>query len=245
MMVQDGLEELREEVLACRRCLLALTRVNAVPGEGSTGYLMLVGEAPGRDEDMTGRPFVGRAGKLLEDALREAGLKRGDLYITNVVKCRPPKNRKPNQEEIKTCMPFLEREVDLVKPRAVVAMGATAVNALTGQKAVFSIRGKFFRYHGVPVIVTLHPAFALRNPRLKALIVSDLEEARRIAEATCPSTRCVAQGGRYPPLGSIALRRPSLLGAVKQIPGAYVVQGAGGAQRLLCPTNLPAEPYHR
>ncbi|MGC8631274.1 MAG: uracil-DNA glycosylase [Thermoprotei archaeon] len=171
----NAIDELNNQILACSRCPLAYARKNAVLGEGKFSSLMLIGEAPGKEEDEKGRPFVGRAGKLLESLLRVEGLARNDVYITNVVKCRPPRNRKPSPSEIAACMPYLHKEIELVAPKAILLMGATAASALVQGVGVFSSRQKNFEYNGIPVRVTLHPAAALRNPRFVPLIKFDLE----------------------------------------------------------------------
>jgi len=171
----NTIDELNSQILTCLRCPLAYSRKNAVLGEGKFGSLMLIGEAPGKDEDERGRPFVGRAGKLLESLLTAEGLARNEVYITNVVKCRPPRNRRPSSSEIAACLPYLHKEIELVAPKAILLMGATAASVLTQSVGVFSSRQKSFYYSGILVRVTLHPAAALRNPRLVSLIKSDLE----------------------------------------------------------------------
>ncbi len=172
--MHGSLEEVRRQVEKCRSCSLWQTRTKAVPGEGATGGLMLVGEAPGRDEDLQGRPFVGRAGKLLESFLSAAGLSREGVYITNAVKCRPPGNRRPKSEEIAACRLYLLEEIELVRPSAVLMMGSSAAYALLGKRSVVSLRKKEFTVQGVPARVTFHPAAMLRNPALRSYFMEDL-----------------------------------------------------------------------
>ncbi|MGC8600959.1 MAG: uracil-DNA glycosylase [Thermoprotei archaeon] len=173
----DNLDNIRIELEKCKRCPLWKTRTKVVPGEGASGGLMLVGEAPGKDEDLQGRPFVGRAGKLLESSLEAAGITRESVYITNVVKCRPPGNRKPRSNEVMACKPYLFRELNIVKPSAILLMGNTAAFALIGKRSVSSSRGRVEIAQGYPAIVTFHPAAMLRNPALRPLFMQDLLEA--------------------------------------------------------------------
>ncbi len=135
---------------------------------------MLVGEAPGRDEDQQGRPFVGRAGKLLESCLSSIGLSRESVYITNVIKCRPPGNRRPKSKEITACRPYLLEEIKLARPLAILLMGSSAAYALLGKRSVVSLRKKEFAVQGVPAMVTFHPAAILRNPALRSSFMEDL-----------------------------------------------------------------------
>jgi uracil-DNA glycosylase len=147
-----------------------------VPGSGpSKAEIMLVGEAPGREEDLKGLPFVGRAGRLLDEALNEAGLKREDVFITSVIKCRPPQNRKPNKKEIELCLPYLEDQMDAIRPRIICLMGNTAIQAVLGVVGVTVLRGRILSDR---FLVTYHPAAVLRNRNLMADFVSDLREAK-------------------------------------------------------------------
>jgi len=178
------LEELNREIVNCTRCPLHKYRTNAVPGEGSMRLgVMLVGEAPGADEDRTGRPFVGAAGRLLTEALARLGVSRDDVYITNVVKCRPPNNRTPTREEVEACLPYLLRQVELLRPRRIVALGLTSAKTLlflVGKRVekISDVRGRCFRGRvagvEVEICVTYHPAAVLRNPRLKEEFMGDL-----------------------------------------------------------------------
>jgi uracil-DNA glycosylase family 4 len=172
------MNSLAEKIVSCTLCDLSLSRTHAVPGEGPAGAkIFLVGEAPGRDEDATGRPFVGRAGKLLDRALYEAGIRRSEVFITSVVKCRPPDNRRPNRSEMQTCLPYLRRQIQLVDPRIICLMGNVASAALLGKQGVTALRGRVFedRY-----LITYHPAAVLRNPNRWEEFVSDLRTAKEL-----------------------------------------------------------------
>ena len=167
---------------ACRKCALGHSRQHSVPGEGDPkAGLVVVGEAPGATEDETGRPFVGRAGKLLDDILKAIGFRREDVFICNVLKCRPPENRDPEPLEVTACSPYLHRQLELIAPRVILAMGRPAAHALLGVNASLGeLRGKVHRYRGIPVIVTYHPAALLRNPHWKRPTWDDVRNARRI-----------------------------------------------------------------
>jgi len=163
------LEDLLQEVESCTNCRLAKTVTNKVFGQGPIPSLvMLVGEGPGREEDMTGLPFVGRSGQLLDRILAAVELTRQDVYIGNVIKCRPPNNRNPLPDEMEHCMPFIRKQIDLVGPKFVVTMGAVAARSILGiQGALHSMRGKFYLVDGRYYMVTYHPAALLRNERYK------------------------------------------------------------------------------
>ena len=165
----DRLARLAEAAGACRRCGLAGTRTNVVFGEGSPGAeLVFVGEAPGADEDATGRPFVGRAGKLLTKIIQSMGLERERVYICNVLKCRPPGNRTPAPEEVLHCSPFLHEQLGVIRPKVVCALGGPATKELLGAKeGITKLRGRFFRYRNIPLMPTFHPAYLLRSAREK------------------------------------------------------------------------------
>lgn len=175
--------ELENEIRSCRSCVLCEKRKQAVPGVGdrSAGW-MLVGEAPGAEEDQRGEPFVGQAGKLLDNMLAAVGLKREEgAYIANAVKCRPPHNRTPEAGEIAACLPFLERQIALVQPRLLLALGRPAAQALLNTEvSIGAARGKRFEYRGIPVVVSYHPAYLLRNPQDKGKAWEDLCLARRL-----------------------------------------------------------------
>lgn len=177
-----GWEALREAVRACRKCALCEQRRQAVFGVGNeSAPWLFVGEGPGADEDQQGEPFVGQAGKLLDHMLAAIGLARGrEVYIANVVKCRPPGNRTPTAEEAAACAPYLDRQIDLIRPRLIVALGKTAaVRLLATEASLASLRGKVHRYRGTPLVITYHPAYLLRNLPDKAKAWEDLLFARR------------------------------------------------------------------
>lgn len=174
---------LHQEICVCSLCPLWESRILAVPGSGpSPARIMLVGEAPGREEDLQGLPFVGRAGRLLDEALRQAGLERERIFITSVIKCRPPKNRKPKKAEIERCRPYLQAQMEILHPKIICLMGNTASQAILGRQGVASLRGRILQDR---FLVTYHPAAVLRNRNLMAQFVSDLKKAARDAE--CPS----------------------------------------------------------
>jgi uracil-DNA glycosylase len=172
-----GLGELREEMGDCQRCGLGRTRQRLVFGEGSAeAGLVFVGEAPGADEDAQGRPFVGRAGQLLDRIVSAMGLKREDVYICNILKCRPPGNRNPLPEEIARCEPFLIRQLQDLRPRVICALGTFAAQTLLKTDTPISLlRGRFHLYQGIPLMPTYHPAYLLRNPGAKKLVWEDVQ----------------------------------------------------------------------
>jgi len=179
------LEELRAEIGDCRRCKLCQGRTQIVFGTGNPrAELVFVGEAPGRDEDLKGEPFVGRAGQLLTEIITKGmKLRREDVYIANVVKCRPPENRNPEPDEIAACEPFLVKQLELIKPRIIVALGTFAAQTLLKIKTPISrLRGVWHTYHGIKVMPTLHPAYLLRNPNDKRLVWQDIQAVLRELE---------------------------------------------------------------
>jgi len=174
----EALRLIKEDLGECTRCVLARQgRKTIVFGEGNpNAELMFVGEGPGADEDEQGRPFVGRAGQLLNKMIEAMGLKREQVYIANVVKCRPPGNRTPEREEIETCSPFLLRQIAVIRPKAIVALGAVAARCLLGlNEPMARLRGRWFDYRGTRLAVTYHPAFLLRDPRQKKETWKDLQ----------------------------------------------------------------------
>jgi uracil-DNA glycosylase family 4 len=184
------LEELRAFIGDCQRCKLAPLRTHLVFGVGNPeADLMFVGEAPGADEDARGEPFVGRAGQLLTDIIeRGMGLRRADVYICNVIKCRPPDNRNPEADEVAACEPFLMRQIDLVQPRAIVALGTFAVQALLKVKTPISrLRGNWHEVRGVKLMPTFHPAYLLRSPGEKRLVWQDIEEVMKLLGIETPA----------------------------------------------------------
>ncbi len=163
-------EELVLDIVACAKCALREGRTNAVPGEGNLqARLMIIGEGPGAQEDEKGRPFVGRAGTLLEQMLDCIAMTRQEVYIANVVKCRPPQNRAPREEEAQACLPYLRAQIELVNPEIILLLGATALNfVLDPNLRITQSRGKWFELNGRPAIATFHPAALLRDPSKKA-----------------------------------------------------------------------------
>lgn len=172
-----GLDELQALVASCEKCSLAATRTRTVFGEGATGCsVMFVGEGPGAEEDATGRPFVGPAGKLLDKMIGAMGLVREETYIANVVKCRPPGNANPAPDQSGACFPYLERQIRIVRPRFIVALGKVAALALTGRSdAIVRQRGRWHKWGDIPFVVTYHPAALLRDPSRKRLTWQDLQ----------------------------------------------------------------------
>lgn len=178
-------QQLEQAVERCRACPLYATRTRAVFGVGNRGgEWMIIGEAPGADEDRLGEPFVGRAGKLLDLMLAAIGLSRQQVYIANILKSRPPHNRDPKAEEIQACWPYLARQIELVQPRLLLAMGRIAAQSLLDtQTPVGRLRSQVHRFQGRPLIVTYHPAYLLRSPQQKAKAWADLQLARRTVAA--------------------------------------------------------------
>jgi uracil-DNA glycosylase family 4 len=180
-----SLEAIAEKVRKCTRCSLYATATKPVPGEGSPkAKLVCVGEAPGAKEDETGRPFVGQAGQLLTKILEAIDLTREQVFICNVLKHRPPGNRNPRPEEVEACSPYLIRQLELIQPKVIVAFGTFAAQTLLQTKAgIGQLRGLVHRYHGIPLIVTYHPAALLRNPAWKRPTWEDVKLARRILDS--------------------------------------------------------------
>jgi uracil-DNA glycosylase family 4 len=172
---------LEEKVRACTKCRLAETRTQAVPGEGDwKAALMFVGEGPGRDEDSQGRPFVGRAGQLLTKIIKAMEFERSQVYITNVVKCRPPENRNPLDDEVEICKDYLFEQIRLISPRVIVTLGKVAADFfIPGSPTMGSVRGKFHAYEDIPLMPTYHPAYLIRNERnreLKRKVWEDMKQ---------------------------------------------------------------------
>ena len=176
------LEALRAAIGDCRRCTLAPHRTHLVFGVGNPrARLVFVGEAPGRDEDQQGEPFVGRAGQLLTEIITKGmKLTRGDVYIANVIKCRPPENRNPEPDEVVSCEPFLLRQLELIGPEVIVALGKFAAQTLLRSKTpITQLRGRWYDYHGIKLMPTFHPAYLLRNPGDKRLVWEDIQQVMR------------------------------------------------------------------
>ncbi len=159
------LEAVHQEIYRCTRCELHQSNTNYVPGEGSIQPgIMFIGEGPGEEEDKLGRPFVGKAGQLLDRIIEKMGYKREDVFIGNIVKCRPPGNRDPHRTEVEACLPYLKRQVEILKPRIIVCLGRVALNnLLDGDYPITKVRGQVFEYHGIPVIPTFHPSYILHQ----------------------------------------------------------------------------------
>lgn len=174
-----ALGSLRKEMGDCKRCKLSRHRKNIVFGEGSPDAgIMFIGEGPGRDEDIQARPFVGDAGKLLTRLILKMGMKREEVYIANIVKCRPPHNRDPELDEIATCIQFLEKQIEIIRPRVIISLGRISAHSLLGAKTpITRLRGNFFVYNDIPVMPTFHPAYLLRNPKDKWLTWDDARKA--------------------------------------------------------------------
>jgi len=180
---RETLDAIRDDLGDCRRCKLCNTRKNIVFGVGDPrARLMIVGEGPGADEDEQGEPFVGRAGQKLNEMIKAIGLERQDVFIANIVKCRPPGNRDPEPDEVATCSPFLFRQIEAIAPKAIVALGSPAAKTLLGTKeGITKIRGTWGSFRGIPVMPTFHPAYLLRAYTVenRRLVFEDLKAARR------------------------------------------------------------------
>ena len=178
------LDEIRRDLGECTRCKLHSGRTTLVFGVGNPDAdLAFVGEAPGRDEDRQGEPFVGRAGQLLTKIIASIGLTRAEVYIANVVKCRPPNNRNPERDEVHTCEPFLFRQLDAIRPKVVVALGAFAIHTLLGtDQAISRLRGHVYGFRGAKLVPTFHPAFLLRSPERKRDVWEDMKTVRALLE---------------------------------------------------------------
>ena len=173
-----SLEEIAAKCASCSACPLCASRTHSVPGEGAsaTPDIMIVGEAPGQDEDASGHPFVGRSGALVTKMIEAMGYTRQSVFIANVCKCRPPDNRTPKPEEMAACMPYLKGQIQLVRPRVIVAFGAVALRGLMGNSKleISKVRGIWHDFEGIPVMPTYHPAYLLRNPGAKRVVWNDL-----------------------------------------------------------------------
>ena len=180
-----SLDVVAAAIRECRKCVLCEARTTTLPGEGNPlARLMCVGEGPGETEDRTGRPFVGKAGDLLTEILAAIELPRETVFIANVVKCRPPQNRKPLPDEAAACLPYLRAQIALIRPKVLLALGATAAEALLGaRRSLGDLRGQVHRFDGIPLIVTYHPAALLRNPNWKKPTWDDVRIARQLVDA--------------------------------------------------------------
>jgi DNA polymerase len=180
------LKKLREEIGDCKRCKLSGKRTNIVFGEGNPdAKLMFIGEAPGREEDIQARPFVGDAGMVLTRLIEKMGFRREDVYIANIVKCRPPMNRDPEADEMEECRSFIERQIEIIHPQVIMSLGRIAAMSLIGDAKlkITAIRGKFFDYKSILLIPTFHPAYLMRNPKDKWLTWSDAQKVLEVLGA--------------------------------------------------------------
>lgn len=181
----ESLESIKNKVIHCVLCGLSVTRKNAVPGSGSvTKKIMFIGEAPGKNEDERGNPFVGSAGKVLDQALIDAGIERKEIYITNVVKCRPPNNRVPTEEEIGICTnQYLKKEIDIISPKIICILGATALKSLLGLEYMTPYRGRIVNRPPLRYFITYHPAATIYNNKLKQVFFEDIKKLAKIVNA--------------------------------------------------------------
>jgi DNA polymerase len=190
-IMDDTLEKISADLGECTRCKLHRGRTNIVFGVGNPhAELMFIGEGPGHDEDIQGLPFVGRAGKLLTQMIQAMGLRREDVYIANVVKCRPPENRAPEKDEVATCMPYLLRQIGAISPKVIVCLGSVAAQALLGtNKGVSRFRGQWLDFRGTKLMPTYHPAYLLRNPHAKPEVWGDLKKVMAFLGLEPPRSR--------------------------------------------------------
>jgi uracil-DNA glycosylase len=173
---EDSLEKIATDVRGCPLCKLARTRKNAVPGEGQiSAKIMFIGEAPGRSEDEKGKPFVGAAGRILDNLLKKAGIERSQVFITNIVKCRPPNNRVPEEDELIACRPYLDRQIALIKPKVICILGRTAYSSILGGSSITASRGKIIERSGQKYFSTFHPAAVIYNKSLRSILEADLK----------------------------------------------------------------------
>ncbi len=191
--IPPALETLAAEIAACTRCGLHAGRTNTVPGQGNPQpEILFIGEAPGKDEDEQGLAFVGRAGQLLTKMIEAMGFAREDVFIANINKCRPPDNRKPTREEMDTCLPFLKRQIAILKPKVIIAMGATAVEGLVPLpegETISKVRGQWLKFEGIPLMPTYHPAYLLRNPAMKRPVWEDLKTVLGFLGRSVPTVK--------------------------------------------------------
>ena len=179
--MKQKLEEIKQNVINCIKCDLCKTRTNSVPGKGNfQSDVIFVGEAPGRNEDKNGEPFVGVAGKKLSVALDEAGISRESIYITNVVKCRPPKNRVPNTDERNTCQEYLKQEISIIKPKIICILGNTAFSSLLDGKEITKFRGKVVSKNNQLYFLTVHPAATIYNQKLISVLKKDMKKLFKV-----------------------------------------------------------------
>jgi uracil-DNA glycosylase len=173
-VASDSLEKIASEVIGCPLCKLSRSRINAVPGDGQlSSKIIIIGEAPGKNEDEQGKPFIGAAGRILNQALEKADIKRDEVFITNVVKCRPPRNRVPENDERDICRQYLDREISLIVPKVICILGSTAYSSILGGKSITKNRGKIIERNGLKYFLTIHPAAAIYNKNLRSVLNND------------------------------------------------------------------------
>ncbi len=179
--MEQELKKIKKQVTQCTKCELSKTRNNSVPGKGNfKSDVIFVGEAPGKNEDMKGEPFIGIAGKKLSIALENAGITRDDVYITNIVKCRPPKNRVPTTNERDTCQNYLKKEIEIIKPKIICVLGNTAFNSLLDGKEIIKFRGKIVRKNNQLYFLTIHPAATIYNQKLISVLKKDMKKLLKV-----------------------------------------------------------------
>ena len=179
--MEQELKKIKKQVTQCTKCELSKTRNNSVPGKGNfKSDVIFVGEAPGKNEDMKGEPFIGIAGKKLSIALENAGIARDDVYITNIVKCRPPKNRVPTTNERDTCQNYLKKEIEIIKPKIICILGNTAFNSLLDGKEIIKFRGKIVRKNNQLYFLTIHPAATIYNQKLISVLKKDMKKLLKV-----------------------------------------------------------------
>ena len=175
------IEQIKQEVIKCTKCELSETRTNSVPGKGNfKSDVIFVGEAPGKNEDEKGEPFIGIAGKKLSDALENAGISRDDIYITNIVKCRPPSNRVPKTNERETCQEYLKQEISIIKPKLICILGNTVFNSILGGSEIMKYRGKIAQKNEQLYFITIHPAATIYNQKLVDVLKKDIKKLFKI-----------------------------------------------------------------
>ena len=179
--MKKKIEQIKEEVIKCTKCELSETRTNSVPGKGNfKSDVIFVGEAPGKNEDEKGEPFIGIAGKKLSDALENAGISRDDIYITNIVKCRPPSNRVPKTNERETCQEYLKQEISIIKPKLICILGNTVFNSILGGSEIMKYRGKVAQKNKQLYFISIHPAATIYNQKLVDVFKEDIKKLFKI-----------------------------------------------------------------
>lgn len=182
---EEILMEVRKEAEVCQRCSLYKTRTNVVFGEGpANAKIMFLGESPGRYEDIQGKPFVGLAGKFLDKLFDSINLKRSEVFITGSVKCRPPKNRVPTDEEVQACKPYLEKQIEIIKPKLIVILGNVALKNLLGEKSVSELHGEIIEREGIKYLITFHPAAAMRFPKVREKMKADFKKLKNYGKSS-------------------------------------------------------------